>query len=96
MYQLYGDTIKLHFFSIVKVETIDPDTAEIAITSPNFTKRISPPFSELVALGGDGLFTSDTVNPKWKLAHKLLMPAFSNQSMKVTTPFFYLCRIPER
>ncbi len=37
----------------------------------------------LVRAGGtNGLFTADTDDPQWALAHKLLMPAFSTQAIK--------------
>ena len=30
----------------------------------------------------DGLFTAHTSEPNWKLAHKILMPAFSPQAIR--------------
>jgi cytochrome P450 / NADPH-cytochrome P450 reductase len=38
------------------------------------------------AFAGDGLFTTDTDNPNWQKAHRILMPAFSQQAMQAYFP----------
>jgi cytochrome P450/NADPH-cytochrome P450 reductase len=38
------------------------------------------------AFVGDGLFTADTDNPNWQKAHRILMPAFSQQAMQAYFP----------
>ncbi|ORX91007.1 cytochrome P450 [Basidiobolus meristosporus CBS 931.73] len=63
--------------------TNHPDIAELfAQETEYFTKRITLPFAEVKAIGGDGLFTTSSDEEIWKLAHKLLMPAFSAAAMK--------------
>ena len=47
-----------------------------------FTKKITGPFLEGKKFLGEGLFSTDTTDFNWKLAHKLLMPAFSAKAMK--------------
>lgn len=52
--------------------------------SEYFTKKIgNGGLSEIKAFAGQGLFTTDTDDMDWKLAHKLLMPAFSPRAVKV-------------
>jgi cytochrome P450/NADPH-cytochrome P450 reductase len=67
------------------IGTNDPSIAELfAKESEYFTKKASA--TELIEVrpfGGQGLFTSDTDDMDWKLAHKLLMPAFSPRAIKV-------------
>jgi cytochrome P450/NADPH-cytochrome P450 reductase len=67
------------------VGTNDPAVAELmAKESEYFTKKVGATgLSEIKPFGGQGLFTTDTDEMDWKLAHKLLMPAFSPRAVKV-------------
>lgn len=66
------------------VGTNHPAVAELfAKESEYFTKKIGLNLKEIKAFGGQGLFTTDTDDDDWKLAHKLLMPAFSPRAIKV-------------
>jgi cytochrome P450/NADPH-cytochrome P450 reductase len=67
------------------VGTNSPEIAELfAKESEYFTKKVSDSgLAEIKAFGGQGLFTTDTDEMDWKLAHKLLMPAFSPRAIKV-------------
>lgn len=67
------------------IGTNDPAVAELFVKeSEYFTKKISATtLLEVKAFAGTGLFTSDTDDLDWKLAHKLLMPAFSPRAVKV-------------
>lgn len=47
-----------------------------------FDKNIKGPLEKVRAFAGDGLFTSTTDEPNWRKAHRILMPAFSQQAMK--------------
>ncbi|ORY07247.1 cytochrome P450 [Basidiobolus meristosporus CBS 931.73] len=70
-------------FQTRTLTTNHPDIAELfAQETEYFTKRITLPFAEVKAIGGDGLFTTSSDEEIWKLAHKLLMPAFSAAAMK--------------
>ncbi|MGG4266581.1 bifunctional cytochrome P450/NADPH--P450 reductase [Peribacillus simplex] len=47
-----------------------------------FDKKVGPSLQKVRAFGGDGLFTSETTEPNWKMAHNILLPSFSQQAMK--------------
>lgn len=47
-----------------------------------FAKAVVPPVSNLRELAGDGLFTAFNREPAWAQAHNVLMPAFSQLSMR--------------
>jgi cytochrome P450 / NADPH-cytochrome P450 reductase len=67
------------------IGTNDPAVAELLVKeSEYFTKKIYGSLSEAKAFGGQGLFTTDSDEMDWKLAHKLLMPAFSPRAIKVS------------
>ncbi|KAI9188025.1 hypothetical protein H9P43_002416 [Blastocladiella emersonii ATCC 22665] len=83
----YGKTFRMRAFNIPLVATSDPELVEAVMNeSPFFTKKIAGVFAELQALGGRGLFTTDTSDPKWAPAHKLLTPTFSAGAMKMYLP----------
>ena len=48
-----------------------------------YAKIVPSSLTEARKFAGTGLFTSDTDAQHWKLAHKLLMPAFSPRAIKV-------------
>ncbi|ORX97407.1 cytochrome P450 [Basidiobolus meristosporus CBS 931.73] len=78
--------LEIYIFSTREIVTNHPSIAEvIAQESEYFTKRIELPFAEVKVLGGDGLFTTSSDEEVWKLAHKLLIPAFSSTAMKSYT-----------
>ncbi|KAK9695918.1 hypothetical protein K7432_012736 [Basidiobolus ranarum] len=75
--------LQLYSFQRRSLTTNHPAIAELfAQENEYFTKKIVLPFAEVKAIGGDGLFTTDSDEQIWKLAHKLLMPAFSASAMK--------------
>lgn len=47
-----------------------------------FRKQVGGPLLKVREIAGDGLFTAFEDEPNWRLAHDLLMPAFSFQSMR--------------
>ena len=47
-----------------------------------FTKALAPGVEDLRMFVADGLFTAETDEPNWRLAHDLLMPAFSKSAMR--------------
>ena len=49
-----------------------------AADDARFDKFVTSGLGLLRVGGGTGLFTADTDDPDWVLAHKLLMPAFSS------------------
>ncbi|WP_217370360.1 bifunctional cytochrome P450/NADPH--P450 reductase [Nonomuraea antri] len=60
----------------------DPDLVAEVCDETRFQKRIEPPLSIVRDFGGEGLFTTDQDEPVWGQAHRILMPAFSQRSMK--------------
>ncbi|KAJ7259121.1 fatty acid hydroxylase [Mycena haematopus] len=47
-----------------------------------FNKRVTGPLREVRNLVGDGLFTAESDEPNWGIAHRLLMPAFGTLAVK--------------
>ncbi|KAK9729207.1 hypothetical protein K7432_000488 [Basidiobolus ranarum] len=75
--------LQIYMFSTRVIATNHPSIAEvISQESEYFTKRVTAQSSEVKAIGGEGLFTTSSDENVWKLAHKLLIPAFSNSAMK--------------
>ncbi|KAJ1660793.1 hypothetical protein IWQ61_000328 [Dispira simplex] len=79
----YNHLVTLTMLGQETVVTSDPKYAQHFLTeSEYFSKRISYPFGELQGIAGNGLFTSDIDTEEWRLAHKLLMPAFSASAIR--------------
>ncbi|HKT02164.1 MAG TPA: cytochrome P450 [Rugosimonospora sp.] len=51
-----------------------------------FAKRLAPGVAALRLIGGDGLFTAHNDEPNWRLAHDILLPAFSQSAMRAYHP----------
>ncbi|KAI8377698.1 cytochrome P450, partial [Radiomyces spectabilis] len=83
-FEKYGPLVEVTLLGRKIIGTNDPAIAEICVKeSEYFTKKVSvTPLSEVKAFGRQGLFTTDTDEMDWKLAHKLLMPAFSPRAIK--------------
>lgn len=64
----------------------DPDLVAEVCDESRFYKGIDPPLSIVRDFGGDGLFTARRDEPVWGHAHRILMPAFSQRSMKAYYP----------
>lgn len=47
-----------------------------------FTKKVAGGVAEMRAVLADGLFTAHTDEPNWRLAHDILLPAFSQVAMR--------------
>lgn len=86
-FEIHGPLVEVNIMGRKVVGTNDPEIAEVfAKESEYFTKKVSggaSGLSEIKAFGRQGLFTTDTDEMDWKLAHKLLMPAFSPRAIKV-------------
>ncbi|QFY08665.1 cytochrome P450 [Nonomuraea phyllanthi] len=64
----------------------DPDLVAEVCDESRFVKRIRPPLSIVRDFAGDCLFTAGPDEPVWGHAHRILMPAFSQRSMKAYYP----------
>ncbi|MBF8191315.1 cytochrome P450 [Nonomuraea sp. K274] len=64
----------------------DPDLVAELCDESRFVKRINPPLTIVRDFAGDGLFTAELHEPVWGHAHRILMPAFSQRSMKAYYP----------
>lgn len=83
-FSAYGNLASVSIFGTELVATNDPAIAEIFCKeSEYFTKKVTNTLKEIKDFAGNGLFTSDTDDDEWKLAHKILMPAFSPRAIKV-------------
>ncbi|ORY94519.1 cytochrome P450 [Syncephalastrum racemosum] len=83
MFADYGPLVSISILSNEVIGTNDPAIAELfAKESEYFTKKLSAGLLQVKNFAGQGLFTTDTDDMDWKLAHKLLMPAFSPRAIK--------------
>ncbi|MFD2078948.1 cytochrome P450 / NADPH-cytochrome P450 reductase [Actinopolymorpha cephalotaxi] len=64
----------------------DPDLVAEVCDESRFHKPIDPPLSHVRDFAGDGLFTARSDEPSWGQAHRILMPAFGQRSMKAYFP----------
>ncbi|KAI9363256.1 cytochrome P450 [Pilaira anomala] len=86
-FSAYGNVASVSIFGTELVATNDPAIAEIFCKeSEYFTKKITNTLKEIKDFAGNGLFTSDSDDDEWKLAHKILMPAFSPRAIKAYQP----------
>ncbi|KAI8336924.1 cytochrome P450 [Blakeslea trispora] len=82
-FDTYGNLISINLLGEEMVGTNDPEIAELFVKeSGYFTKKIFGFLQQVRDFSGNGLFTSDTDDKEWELAHKLLMPAFSPRAIK--------------
>ena len=58
------------------------DLVEELCDETRFRKVIRPPLSLLRDIVGDGLFTAKSEEAPWGMAHRILMPAFSQRAMR--------------
>lgn len=84
-FDTHGPVVEVNMLGRRIVGTNSPDVTELFVKeSEYFTKKVGPTgLNEIKAFGRQGLFTTDTDEMDWKLAHKLLMPAFSPRAIKV-------------
>lgn len=88
-FDIYGTLTTVSIFGAKIVGTSDPAVAELFVKeSEYFTKKIRGGLKEIKEFAGGGLFTSDSDADEWKLAHKILMPAFSPRAIKVKFSLF--------
>ncbi|MER7841254.1 cytochrome P450 [Streptomyces sp. NPDC096040] len=60
----------------------DPDLVTEVCDETRFGKQIFPPLSHVRDFTGAGLFTAGDDEEVWGMAHRVLMPAFSQRAMK--------------
>ncbi len=60
----------------------DPDLVAEVCDETRFGKPILPPLSHVRDYAGAGLFTAHDDEDAWGMAHRILMPAFSQRAMK--------------
>jgi len=60
----------------------DPVLADIVLQNPDVWGKLHMKAMEFRKSFGDGLFTSDDDEEIWQIAHRILLPAFSQQGMK--------------
>jgi len=65
-----------------------PDLVAEVCDESRFYKPIDPPLAHVRDFAGDGLFTARDGEESWGQAHRILLPAFSQRSMKAYFPQF--------
>jgi len=84
--KLYGDIYRLSMCNLHFVVVSSQEITNFVFDESKFEKHIDPALEELRAAAGDGLFTARGSEPNWKLAHKILMPAFGPQAIRDMFP----------
>ncbi|UJR17796.1 hypothetical protein I4U23_004695 [Adineta vaga] len=83
---LYGDIYRVAIFSTNIVVISSQELVNFVCDESKFDKNISQALAELRTVAGDGLFTAYSSEINWKLAHKILMPAFGPQAIRDMFP----------
>ena len=79
----YPDGIfKLKFGSRVSVFVTSADLVAELSDETRFRKMPGPGLRVVRRFAGDGLFTAFSEEPNWGKAHRILLPAFSQRSMR--------------
>ncbi|GIE89174.1 bifunctional cytochrome P450/NADPH--P450 reductase [Actinoplanes regularis] len=81
-----GGLFKLNMAGRHVVLVYDPDLVTEVCDESRFYKPIDPPLAHVRDFAGDGLFTARQEEPAWGQAHRILLPAFSQRSMKAYFP----------
>jgi cytochrome P450/NADPH-cytochrome P450 reductase len=68
------------------VVVCNQELVDFVCDESKFDKEIGKALIELRAVTGDGLFTAHTSEPNWKLAHKILIPAFGPLAIRSMFP----------
>lgn len=84
--KLYGHIFRLTILRNNIVVVSSQELINVLCDESKFDKKINPILMELRTMAGDGLFTAHTSEPNWKLAHKILMPAFGPQAIRGIFP----------
>ena len=77
-----GPVFEFRFLGARYVVAAGSDVVAELNDERRFCKHVGPDIEALRLLGGDGLFTAYNDEPNWQKAHDVLMPAFSQQSMR--------------
>jgi cytochrome P450/NADPH-cytochrome P450 reductase len=81
-----GGIFKLNLAGRHVVFVHDPDLVAEVCDESRFYKPIDPPLAHVRDFAGDGLFTARDGEQVWGQAHRILLPAFSQRSMKAYFP----------
>ena len=86
LHKLYGDIYRLTILGKNQVVISTQQLVDFVCDESKFDKEIGTALIELRALIGDGLFSAYTSEPNWKLAHKILLPAFGPNAIRNMFP----------
>ncbi|CAM4841106.1 unnamed protein product, partial [Rotaria magnacalcarata] len=83
---LYGDIFRLTIFDKNLIVISSHELVNFVCDESKFDKIVTLVIEELRNVAHDGLFTAHTNETNWKLAHKILIPAFGPQAIRGMFP----------
>ncbi|KAF7346793.1 Fatty acid hydroxylase [Mycena sanguinolenta] len=78
----YGGIYQLNMLGQKLIFVSSYDLVNEVSDDTRFNKRVAGPLREVRNLVGDALFTAESNEPNWGIAHRLLMPAFGTLAVK--------------
>ena len=84
--KIYGDIFRLTILGDNIVVVSSQELVNAVCDESKFDKAVGGALKELRPVAGDGLFTAHSAEPNWKLAHRILMPAFGPQAIRGMFP----------
>lgn len=79
----YGEIFSINFAGHVLPFVCSAALVAEVCNEKRFRKLVGPPLTTLRPLAGDGLFTANGDEPNWPLAHRILVPAFSQRARRL-------------
>ncbi|KAJ3044036.1 hypothetical protein HK097_001593 [Rhizophlyctis rosea] len=87
--KLYGPIYRLNILGQKLIVLSSQELVNEASSTSTWEKTLPTALKEIRALAGDGLFTAYNHEANWKLAHKILIPAFGPGNIRAMFPDMY-------
>src|SRR6476620_9123220 len=78
----YGPIVRIEVFSRNMIAVSSQELVNEVCDETRFGKVLGISLRSVRESAGDGLFTAETEEPNWQMAHRILMPAFGPAALK--------------